>query len=56
MNAEVYVQILKERLVPLLNQTYPDGHCFMQDNDPKHTSRHAQAFFAEENITWWRTP
>ena len=56
MNAELYVEILKECLVPFLNQTYPDGHRFMQDNDPKHTSRHAQAFFTERNITWWRTP
>ena len=29
---------------------------FMQGNDPKHTSRRAQAFFEEENINWWRTP
>ena len=28
----------------------------MQDNDPKHTSRAAQQFFAENNINWWRTP
>ena len=28
----------------------------MQDNDPKHTSRRAQAFFDEHGINWWRTP
>jgi len=28
----------------------------MQDNDPKHTSRHAQAFFEEHGINWWWTP
>lgn len=28
----------------------------MQDNDPKHTSRVAQAFYARSGINWWRTP
>jgi len=28
----------------------------MQDNDPKNTSRRAQAFFKEQNINWWCTP
>ena len=56
MNAELYIQILEECLVPFLNQVYPNGHRFMQNNDPKHTSRRAQAFFSEQNINWWRTP
>ena len=28
----------------------------MKDNDPKHTSRVAKAFFAENGVNWWRTP
>ena len=28
----------------------------MMDNDPKHTSRYAQAWMAENQINWWRTP
>ena len=28
----------------------------MQDNDPKHMSRRAQAFFEKESINWWCTP
>ena len=28
----------------------------MQDNDPKHTSRRARAFFEENDINWWHTP
>ena len=28
----------------------------MQDNDLKHTSRHAQWFLEERDINWWKTP
>ena len=56
MDAPLYTQILEEYLVPFIKDVYPDGHKFMQDNDPKHTSRHAQAFFAENSINWWKTP
>ena len=28
----------------------------MQDNDPKHTSRHAKLFIEEKGINWWKTP
>ena len=56
MNAERYVDILGRCLVPFCQQVYPDGHRFMQDNDPKHTSRRAQKFFEDNSINWWRTP
>ena len=28
----------------------------MQDNDPKHVSRRAKAFFEENGVNWWHTP
>ncbi len=57
MNAELYTQILQSALLPTLQRAeYEDGHRFMQDNDPKHTSRAAQKFFAENGVNWWRTP
>lgn len=56
MNAEMYTDILAQCLVPFIQRVYPAGHRFMQDNDPKHTSRHAREFFAKHNINWWRTP
>ena len=28
----------------------------MQDNDPKHTSRAAKAFFDQNGVNWWHTP
>ena len=56
MDAELYCQILDEYLVPFIQTTYPHSHRFMQDSDPKHTSRRAQAFFCDRGINWWHTP
>ena len=55
MEAELYCNILKSTLIPFIQETLPN-HRFMQDNDPKHTSRVAKAFFEEKRINWWRTP
>ena len=52
MDAERYTQILDLTLVPFIKEQYPNGHRFMQDNDPKHTSRCAAAFFEEKGIQW----
>ena len=56
MNADLYISILRSGLVPFIRSIYPDSHRFMQDNDPKHTSRTAKQFFDEEGINWWKTP
>ena len=56
MDAPMYTRILDQYLVPFIRGVYPTGHRFMQDNDPKHTSRHAQAFVSEKSINWWKTP
>jgi transposase len=56
MDADLYCQILDQYLVPFIHSVYPQSHRFMQDNDPKHTSRRAQMFFTEKSINWWRTP
>ena len=55
MNADLYIQVLQEALT-LHKPVYASGHCFMQDNDPKHTSRKAWEFIAENGVDWWRTP
>ena len=56
MDAALYVKVLEETLLPFLRDIYPDGHRFMADNDPKHTSALARRFLEENNVTWWRTP
>ena len=56
MDAEVYVDILDHCLLPFLREVYPHGHRFMQDNDPKHTSRRATQFFDDNCVNWWKTP
>ena len=54
MDADLYIKILKEALLPFIQENIQD-HLFMQDNDPKHTSRKAQQFMADNGINWWKT-
>jgi len=56
MNATVYIDILEQTLLPFVQEVYPDSHRFMQDNDPKHTSKKGQEFLTSNKITWWKTP
>ena len=55
MDADLFCNVLETTLVPFIRNKLPD-HRFMQDNDPKHTSRQAQAFFEKESFNWRRTP
>ena len=58
MNAPLYCNILQKTLIPFLQTNFPPPatHRFMQDNDPKHTSRAAQDYYSRSGIKWWRTP
>ena len=56
MNAPLFMSILHKSLEPFICAVYPDGHCFMQDNDPKHCSKLAKAYYKKSGINWWPTP
>ena len=56
MDKTLYIEILEKTLLPFLKEVYPNGHRFMADNDPKHTSHSARQFLDDNNINWWRTP
>ena len=48
--------ILDKTLIPFINSVYPEHHRFMQDNDPKHTSRLAAEYMSSKGVNWWKTP
>ena len=56
MDAPLYIQVLEQTLLPFFERAYPDGHRFMADNNPKHTSKAAKDFLEEKGVSWWRTP
>ena len=56
MNADGYVSILEQALIPFLRDVYQDGHRFVQDNDTKHTSKRSVAFFCQNGVNWFKTP
>lgn len=52
VNAEKYVSILEEGLLPTLDDHFllPSDIIFQQDNDRKHVSKRAKAWFSEKGI------
>ena len=50
------MEILENTLVPFIDAVYPDGHKFMQDNDPKHASTMTRDWLEANSVNWWKTP
>jgi len=55
MDGDMYVDILKRTLIPFITEVLPDGHRFVQDNDPKQKSKRATDYIKENNINWYHT-
>ena len=55
MDASLFVEILKEGLLPFIRDKFPHTHCFKQDNDLKHRSKLATDFMRDNGINWWKT-
>jgi len=57
MKSDFYVEsILRVTLLPFVNQTFPDGYRFQQDNNPKHKSHLAIMFIRDNGVNYWPTP
>ena len=56
MDGPLFISTLEKFLVPFLKDVYPDTHCFVQDNDPKHCSKVTRRYYQEREIQWWPTP
>jgi transposase len=50
LNANVYVNILEQVMLPFVAQAFPDNFTFQQDNCPIHTSAIAQNWFRDNDI------
>uniref|UniRef100_A0A1X7UBN6 Tc1-like transposase DDE domain-containing protein n=1 Tax=Amphimedon queenslandica TaxID=400682 RepID=A0A1X7UBN6_AMPQE len=55
MNATGFIEVLNAGLVPYLNKVDSNPR-FMQDNDPKHSSRRVASWMESMGINWWKTP
>ena len=56
MKKELFVSILEGTLLPFIEEIFLEGHKFMMDNDPKHTSGYAADWMTNNSVNWWKTP
>ena len=56
MKKELFIGILEQTLLPFIKDVYPDGHKFMQNNSPKHTSLYAKQWIDDNEVNWWKMP
>lgn len=57
MDQHIYVdEILEKVMLPYAENNMPLRWVFMQDNDPKHTSRKARTFFEKKNVHLLKWP
>ena len=50
MDQDIYLQILQNTMLPYAEEDMPLRWVYMQDNDPKHTSRRVKSWFIENKV------
>ena len=50
INAELYIKVFSDHLLPLIADSFPAGCVFQQDNAPVHTARATKTFLADSNV------
>ena len=50
MDQDIYLQILQNTMLPNAEEDMPLRWVYMQDNDPKHTSRRVKSWFIENRV------
>ena len=50
MNQDIYLQILQNTMLPYAEEDMPLRWVYMQDKDPKHTSRRVKSVFIENRV------
>ncbi|RCN49239.1 hypothetical protein ANCCAN_04654 [Ancylostoma caninum] len=51
MDRHVYIDILKNVMLPYASQSLQPGFIYQEDNDPKHRSKDVQAWFNHHQVT-----
>ena len=50
-NSSKYIEIIKNKAIPIIKLNYQDKVIFQQDNCPIHVSRQSKAFFAKSDLS-----
>ena len=50
MNADTYIQILENNLIPIIENSNKE-FIFQHDNDPKHTAKKTKQFLEDNNVS-----
>lgn len=53
VNAQVYIQLLKEHVLPWATESFRDGYVFVQDGAPSHTARVTQEWCKTHMAGFW---
>ena len=56
MNSTRYCNILENGLLPFVQEVFPEGQRFQQNNYPKHCSKYTKEFLEENDVNWFKTP